>query len=222
MNLGINFSEVEATSGDTSPLPKGNYHAEITAIQTKYSDNHPSKAGQELRTAAGDKFITVELTIRQPQEYAGRKLWENQNMWRKDPSNPSQLAQSANIARQIFKRMSLAAGVPEGMIGDSGATVGRMVAIAVDDSTIYNGEIQNNVKNYKPISAVAPHIIGFTHKQGAQQTQRGQSASGGVPPRPNTNAIPPRPNAANQQNAQPAPVNTDPFDTQDLDDDVPF
>lgn len=65
MSLRVNFADTELK--DFEPVPTGWYLASITDAEVRESKT-------------GNDYVWLELTIQQPEQYAGKKVWNNASL----------------------------------------------------------------------------------------------------------------------------------------------
>lgn len=131
---GFNANEVQP-SGNFEAIPAGMYQACIVASEMKPTSKG---TGEYLK-------LTWEIL---DGEYKGRKLWSQLNL-----KNPN--ATAVQIARGELSAICRATGVltPNDSEDLHNIPVALTVKVRKDD----NGNLQNEIKGYKPLNAAAPN-----------------------------------------------------------------
>lgn len=141
LNFGFTSEEAQAAQNDSyAALPSGNYIAQVERSEVKNT-----KDGTGSYLSLGFKVIDGD--------YAGRVLFGNITLTNKN-------SQAQEIGRKQLIKLSTACGL--GHLQDSEQLHGIPVMIRVSDSRVYEGEKQNDIKDYKPVQATAPSQPAFT------------------------------------------------------------
>lgn len=141
LNFGFTSEEAQAAQNDSyAALPSGNYIAQVERSEVK-----TTKDGTGSYLSLGFKVIDGE--------YAGRVLFGNITLTNKN-------SQAQEIGRKQLIKLSTACGL--GHLQDSEQLHGIPVMIKVSDSRVYEGEKQNDIKDYKAVQATAPSQQSFT------------------------------------------------------------
>lgn len=141
LNFGFTTEEAQAAQNDSyAALPSGNYIAQVERSEVKNT-----KDGTGSYLSLGFKVIDGD--------YAGRVLFGNITLTNKN-------SQAQEIGRKQLIKLSTACGL--GHLQDSEQLHGIPVMIRVSDSRVYEGEKQNDIKDYKPVQATAPSQPSFT------------------------------------------------------------
>lgn len=141
LNFGFTSEEAQAAQNDSyAALPAGNYIAQVERSEVKNT-----KDGTGSYLSLGFKVIDGD--------YAGRVLFGNITLTNKN-------SQAQEIGRKQLIKLSTACGL--GHLQDSEQLHGIPVMIRVSDSRVYEGEKQNDIKDYKPVQATAPSQSAFT------------------------------------------------------------
>ncbi|OOS03247.1 Protein of unknown function [Moraxella cuniculi DSM 21768] len=141
LNFGFTSEEAQAAQNDSyAALPSGNYIAQVERSEVK-----TTKDGTGSYLSLGFKVIDGE--------YAGRVLFGNITLTNKN-------SQAQEIGRKQLIKLSTACGL--GHLQDSEQLHGIPVMIKVSDSRVYEGEKQNDIKDYKAVQASAPSQPSFT------------------------------------------------------------
>lgn len=134
MTFKVDFSGVE--TGDFDALPSGTYHVKIT-------DGELREAGENAKNP-GSQFINWEFTV-QAGEFAERKLWTNSSL----------LPQALFRLKQMFKATGhwTEADLEEDNFAfDIDDAIGLDLKVVVSQR-MYEGEKQNDIKRFKPITS---------------------------------------------------------------------
>ena len=133
---GFDARTVEPTGFE--PLPAGNYEVLIASTEVK-------------ETASGNgKYLKIELQIPEGQKFAGRKLFDNLNIW-----NPSDKA--SQFAKGTLSAICRAVGIPTP--DDSSDLHGkRLLATVVVENREGYGP-QNRIKSYHALPGATK--VGF-------------------------------------------------------------
>lgn len=141
LNFGFTSEEAQAAKNDSyAALPSGNYIAQVERSEVK-----TTKDGTGSYLSLGFKVIDGE--------YAGRVLFGNITLTNKN-------SQAQEIGRKQLIKLSTACGL--GHLQDSEQLHGIPVMIKVSDSRVYEGEKQNDIKDYKAVQATASSQPSFT------------------------------------------------------------
>jgi hypothetical protein len=119
-----------APRADFGTIPNGDYRCTVTAC-----DKKATRAGT-------GHFLAFELTILDG-EFAGRKLWDNMNLW-----NPS--AQAVEIAQQTMSQLCHAVGLLQPKVVSD--FIGRAVVVTtrIEKRSKASDELGNAIKKYAP------------------------------------------------------------------------
>ena len=130
LNFGFTQEEVQAAQNDSyTALPAGNYIARVERSEVKQT-----KDGTGSYLSLGFKILEGD--------YSGRMLFGNITLTNKN-------SQAQEIGRKQLIKLSTACGL--GHLQDSEQLHGIAVMIKVSDSRVYEGEKQNDIKDYKPV-----------------------------------------------------------------------
>lgn len=141
LNFGFTSEEAQAAQNDSyAALPSGNYIAQVERSEVK-----TTKDGTGSYLSLGFKVIDGE--------YAGRVLFGNITLTNKN-------SQAQEIGRKQLIKLSTACGL--GHLQDSEQLHGIPVMIKVSDSRVYEGEKQNDIKDYKAVQATVSSQPAFT------------------------------------------------------------
>ena len=147
LNFGFTQEEAQAAQNDSyAALPAGNYVAQVERSEVKQT-----KDGTGSYLSLGFKVMDGD--------YAGRVLFGNITLTNKN-------SQAQEIGRKQLIKLSTACGL--GHLQDSEQLHGIPVMIKVSDSRVYEGEKQNDIKDYKP--AQQNQQSGFTQSPPTQTT----------------------------------------------------
>ncbi len=130
---GFNAEAVEPLS-DLSPLPVGDYICVIDDSEVK-----------ETRAQDGSRYLMLVLKVIEEGPYKDRTLWARLNLWNKNPK-----------AREIAERelSAVCHAVEVLRPRDSAELHGKPLLVKVSQSKRPdNGEMSNEVKGFKPVSA---------------------------------------------------------------------
>lgn len=145
LNFGFTQEEVQAAQNDSyTALPAGNYIAQVERSEVKQT-----KDGTRSYLSLGFKILEGD--------YSGRMLFGNITLTNKN-------SQAQEIGRKQLIKLSTACGL--GHLQDSEQLHGIAVMIKVSDSRVYEGEKQNDIKDYKPAPAI--QLSGFTQSPPTQ------------------------------------------------------
>lgn len=145
LNFGFTQEEVQAAQNDSyTALPAGNYIAQVERSEVKQT-----KDGTGSYLSLGFKILEGD--------YSGRMLFGNITLTNKN-------SQAQEIGRKQLIKLSTACGL--GHLQDSEQLHGIAVMIKVSDSRVYEGEKQNDIKDYKPAPAI--QLSGFTQSPPTQ------------------------------------------------------
>lgn len=145
LNFGFTQEEVQAAQNDSyAALPAGNYVAQVERSEVKQT-----KDGTGSYLSLGFKVMDGD--------YAGRVLFGNITLTNKN-------SQAQEIGRKQLIKLSTACGL--GHLQDSEQLHGIPVMIKVSDSRVYEGEKQNDIKDYKPVQQIQQS--GFAQPSPAQ------------------------------------------------------
>lgn len=145
LNFGFTQEEVQAAQNDSyTALPAGNYIAQVERSEVKQT-----KDGTGPYLSLGFKILEGD--------YSGRMLFGNITLTNKN-------SQAQEIGRKQLIKLSTACGL--GHLQDSEQLHGIAVMIKVSDSRVYEGEKQNDIKDYKPAPAI--QLSGFTQSPPTQ------------------------------------------------------
>jgi len=134
MTFKVNFADVE--TGDFEAIPSGTYHVKIT-------DGELREAGENAKNP-GSQYINWEFTI-QSGDFAERRLWTNSSL----------LPQALFRLKQMFK-VTGHWTEEELEADDFGFDIDNAIGLdlkVVVTQRMYNEELQNDIKRFKPISA---------------------------------------------------------------------
>lgn len=130
LNFGFTQEEVQAAQNDSyAALPAGNYVAQVERSEVKQT-----KDGTGSYLSLGFKILEGD--------YSGRMLFGNITLTNKN-------SQAQEIGRKQLIKLSTACGL--GHLQDSEQLHGIPVMIKASDSRVYEGEKQNDIKDYKPV-----------------------------------------------------------------------
>lgn len=137
--INFNLSSIQpATPRSSEPLPAGLYQVEITNSELK-----------ELKSGNG-QGLSLEFTVIDPQEHAGRKVWTNLNV---QHSNPT--AQEIGLGQ--LSALWKACSTEE--LEDTDQLFGQIVRIKTKVREAQNGYgPRAEVIGYEPISAMKPAV----------------------------------------------------------------
>lgn len=145
LNFGFTQEEVQVAQNDSyAALPAGNYVAQVERSEVKQT-----KDGTGSYLSLGFKVMDGD--------YAGRVLFGNITLTNKN-------SQAQEIGRKQLIKLSTACGL--GHLQDSEQLHGIPVMIKVSDSRVYEGEKQNDIKDYKPVQQIQQS--GFAQPSPAQ------------------------------------------------------
>lgn len=157
---GFDTQSVEPAQ-DFEVLPAGEYVVQVDKAEAKQNSNQTGY------------YLGLELTVLDPEQYSGRKLWHNINY-----NHTSEIAQ--RIGQQQLSALGIALGI--GVIESSEQLLGQYAIAVVKAKKRKNtGELENEIRTYKPV----------------QQNGRSQQA----PQQPQQQAPAPPPRAPQQQAA---------------------
>lgn len=147
LNFSFTQEEVQAAQNDNyAALPAGNYVAQVERSEVKQT-----KDGIGSYLSLGFKILEGD--------YSGRMLFGNITLTNKN-------SQAQEIGRKQLIKLSTACGL--GHLQDSEQLHGIPVMIKVSDSRVYDGEKQNDIKDYKPVQQIQQS--GFAQQSTAQTT----------------------------------------------------
>ena len=133
MNFGnVDFSQVEAAS-TFEPLPAGTYHC-------RYLKDEPRQS-----RSSGDTYLSATYVVVDG-PYAKRQIFDRYLIWNKNPT-----CQRIHLGK--IKAIGLAVGVPNP--SDSGQFWGKELLLKVALRTDDQGNQQNEVKGYLPLTHAA-------------------------------------------------------------------
>lgn len=141
-NLGETFDPDTVPADEFTPLPDGEYLAQIVESEMK-----ATKSGN------GEMLKLTWQVMAGPLE--GRKFWDQLNI-----RNPNEIAQ--RIALQSMKKICEAAGV--GAITDSEELHEKPIYVKLKVKSDPNYGDKNEVKGYRPYTQAAPPKVGAASK----------------------------------------------------------
>lgn len=195
----INTEETVRNMPEGTPLPPGVY----TGMVVKSTQKHTND-----RTGI---YVEVEIDVKHPAEFIGRKIWDRFNI-----QNASQKA--SQIGREGIADLGKACGIP--VLSDDEQLVGHqvMMEVMVEAAKKYTdkngneqeGKAQNKVKKYWAMGTDIEKASKAHKELLKQKAASAPPAAGGVPAATGTakwggNAAPAA-SAAQQQSAAPAPA----------------
>ncbi len=127
LNHTVDPTAAASTGGGYEPLKKGDYEAEIVAVDAK-----TSKAGNDY----------LNLQFKTP----NGSCWEVLNLW-----NPNEKARQ--ISEERLSQIGVALGLTK--IDDTDQLLARKIKIGVDQRTRDDGSIQNTITNFKPSASTS-------------------------------------------------------------------
>ncbi len=173
---GWNAREEAAKAAEEyAPVEPGWYQAMI---------EQPTDGKPMVRDSkAGGKMLKVVYRITGPKA-AGRKVFQNINLLVKPRDGSEEAARKAKTAEQIGRRelakLCMAAGKP--LAKDSAELVDAVVEIKVAIGKNYNGDPDNEVKDFRAVGGAAPASFAGAHSAGGGTANFAGTGAGAAAP----------------------------------------
>jgi len=131
----VNYQTTGEQESDYSPIPAGDYVAHI-----KDSGLKDAKSG--------GKYLGLTWEILSPENFKGRLIFENLNLWHDNN-------QAKEIAQKSMNSICIAAGKPEG-VRDSGELHNKAMTLKIAVKTDPQYGDSNVIKKHSAIAGQAP------------------------------------------------------------------